>query len=287
MVKLVLVAGLIPYESGKTWFTLGSALSARNHGLRVEVFKPVAGHNLWYSPRAVEKTLKLKLLVGNDVAIYYDNKFIEDPAIANPIALATAPPDPTRYLEKIDEYLRILEETYSITVLSRITSCHSRTIRHNLYYENLEKTSPSTRRFVEKLALVLKAEKSSLPSLLNYMSSSSVDHDLNKCLELIEKRCDIVFVESFNDAITPYAGLLERTNLIAVVAPSRVFVYENSSKLREVLENNVKKLGLEGFRAKFIVGDLRPDTILNIEFTPKPKEHKVHKEFVNYILKKT
>lgn len=287
MARIILIAGLIPYESGKTWFTLGSALSARSRGLMVRVFKPVAGHNLWYSPRAVKKTLKSKLLVGNDVAIYNENNLMDEPAVANPIAIATIPPDPLYYLEKIDEYLRVLEETYSMTVLSRITSCRSGTTRHNLHPENLEKTSPQTRRFVERLASILKAEKSSLQSLLNYMSSSSVDHDLSVCLERVEKGCDLIFIESFNDAITPYAGAIEKADLVAVVAPSRVLIYENPDKIHELLEKSVENLGVEGFRARYIVGKLKPDLVLNARYTPRPRANKTHSEFINHVLKIT
>jgi len=285
--RIVLIAGLIPYESGKTWFTLSSALYARKQGLMVKVFKPVAGHNLWYSPLAVKETLKLKLLVGNDVTIYYKNNLVEEPAIANPISIATAPPDPLIYSGRIDNYMRDLEETYSTTVLSRITNCNSKAINHHVHLENLEKTTPEVKKFIVKLASLLKAEEYPLLKLVNYMFSSSVNEDLDKCLEHLEKNSELVFVESFNDAITPYHSVVEKAGLIAIVAPSRVLVYEDTEKIRELLERNTEKLGFEGFRAKYFIDKLKPDIVLNTEFASKPSPRRAHAEFVNYILRKT
>jgi len=105
----------------------------------IEVFKSVAGHNLRYSPVAVKEALKLELLVENNVKIYYESKLIDEPAIADPIAVTPVLPDPLIYSGRINEYLRNLKEIYSMIVPSRITNCYNKTIKHHICCENLEK----------------------------------------------------------------------------------------------------------------------------------------------------
>jgi len=53
-----------------------------------------------------------------------------------------------------------------------------------------------------------------------------------------------------------------KTNLIAIVAPLRVLVYDRVERILELLEETTRKLGYEGFRAKYLVNKLKPDLIL-------------------------
>jgi predicted P-loop ATPase/GTPase len=137
LLKTVMIAGLHVYDSGKTWFTLGLASHVRSLGLRVRVYKPVAGHSLWYSPRTFRKSLKIGLLGGNDVLIYYDNKLMVSPLLGNPIAIATAPLDPAIYGENIERYLADNDSVYTSVVISRITDCSAEVARHYLYTTDL------------------------------------------------------------------------------------------------------------------------------------------------------
>lgn len=285
MEKLVLVSGLIPYDSGKTWFTLSSALHAKSIGLRVGVFKPVAGHNLWYSPRTIKKSIEFRLLVGNDITLYYENKLAKDPALSNPLAIATITPDPHLYEQNIDTYMADLENVYSTAVFSRITSCRGKLTRHYYYPENLKKAPPATRRALEKMLLLLRAEESSTDELIKYMGSTDSEGNLNECLELIREGNNVVFVESFNDAIAPYAGLLGKVDIIAVVAPGRVFIYEDVKAVRELVLSSTEKYGWEGFRARHIIGKVRAQTTLSTGFALKPRPCNVHKAFIEVILR--
>ncbi|MEM1720428.1 MAG: hypothetical protein QW432_03575 [Desulfurococcaceae archaeon] len=284
MDKLILVTGLIPYDSGKTWFVLSSASYARSTGLRVGVFKPVAGHNLWYSPRTIKKSIELGLLVGNDVTLYYENGFVKDPALNNPLAIATIPPDPRFYEQSMDTYMADLESMYSTAVLSRITNCRSKATRHYYYPESLKRAPPATRRTLEKMLLALHAEESSIDELVKYMESANSEESLNECLELIRGGNNVVFIESFNDAIAPYASLLGKVNAIVVVAPGRVFVYEDVKTLKELVVSNVEKYGWEGFRTRHIIGKVSAQITLSTGFALKPKPYNIHKAFIKAIL---
>lgn len=284
MVKLILVSGLVPFDSGKTWFTLGSALYARNLGFTVRVFKPVAGHNVWYSPRAVKKTLELRALVGNDVGLYYEKGLVENPVLGNPIALATAPPDPYLYGEDIESYERDFENTYAITMLSRITDCVNEVTVHYFYPENLGKAPLGARRALHKLMSALRAEKSAISELLSYMLSRRAEDNLSVCLDKIKRNADVVFIESFNDAVSPYISLIREVDVVAIVAPGKVLVYKDVDEFRELVSYNVKQLGWEGYRSKYVVKRLKPRAVFDTELISKPKTSSVHKRFVESVL---
>lgn len=282
MVMVIGVSGLIPYDSGKTWFTLGSALYAKRIGLRVGVFKPIAAHSLWYSPRTIRKSIELGLLMGNDILFYYENRLVEDPALSNPIAMATIPPDPL-YYSSLDIYMRDLEDTVSTTVLSRVTSCRDRGVRHYFHREVVEKTTPYIERFINKILERFRYEEKPVDELIKYLYSINVEQDLDICLGEISRSVDIVFVESFNDAITPYISLLSKINTLVVVTPTRILVYRDMEKIKETIRENTRKHGYEGLRSRHTVEKTKPDTTLQTKITTKPKIQNTHREFINKI----
>jgi predicted P-loop ATPase/GTPase len=243
MAAVILVAGLVPFDSGKTWFALGAALAARERGLRVGVFKPVAAHNLWYSPRAVRKSLELKLLVGNDVLLYREKGLVEDIGVSNPVAVATAPPDPSAYAS-VGDYMRDFEDVGRIAVLSRVYAFDERAHSHYVHAENLRKMGARVRRLVEKMGGALGAAPRSFAGLSAYLTSNEVAANLDKCLRELERGRDLVFVESFNDAVAPYGALLESVDAAVIVAPGKAYVYRDARKLREVSRKAFERWGV-------------------------------------------
>ena len=285
----ILVSGLIPEDSGKTWLTLGTALVIRERGLRVSVFKPVAGHNLWYSPRTLRKSFELALLVGNDILAYYEAGLARDIKVSNPIDVATAPPDPTLYAS-FKDYASDLEDVSKTAVLSRIYKCRGEAVEHYVHYENVAKTTSRIQRAVKRLAKTLGAKPLAFSEVYRYMTSSQVEEDLNKCLSVLEKDSDVVFVESFNDAVTPYGGLLDSIDLLLIVAPGKVLVYKNVAALKEALRAVFKELGSLAFKSMYVVNSLKPDSSFETGFALKPGARRVHvklfEEVVLQLLKK-
>ena len=280
MATVVLVAGLIPYDSGKTWFTLGAALAARERGLEVGVFKRVAAHNLWYSPKAVRKSLELKLLVGNDVQLYYERGLAGDIGISNPVAIATAPPDPSSYA-RAEDYMADFEDVGKIAVLSRVYNFGERVHIHHIYTGNLVKMGARTQRLAERMGRVLAAQPSSFTSLAGYLSSSEAVLNFDRCLQKLEEGSEVVFVESFNDAIAPYGALLEKTDLVVIVAPGKAYVYRDVRKVREAAQRAYTSLRWLGFRSKYVFDSTKPDFSIETGFAATPSARKPHREFIN------
>ncbi|MEM4717893.1 MAG: hypothetical protein QXE81_03930 [Desulfurococcaceae archaeon] len=280
----ILVAGLIPYDSGKTWFTLSSAMYTRSRGLNTRVFKPIAGHSLWYSPSTIRKSIAQSILVGNDISLYYENGLVENPAIGNPIALATIPPDPTYYGDKIDSYFLEIEQAISTLAISRITDCSTSLSQHYYYPENIKKAPGLIGKTITKLVNKLKAEKSNVLSLLNYTSSQESEKNINICFEKISKDADILFIESFNDAATPYTSLISRVDYFIIVAPGRVLVYDNIEAIEKSIVEGTSKHGWEGLRTRYLVKAIKPVHMIETGFISKPRPRIQHIELINKLI---
>lgn len=247
MALIVLVAGLLPYDSGKTWFTTSAALAAREKGLRVSVFKPVAAHNLWYSPRTVKKGLELGVLVGNDVLLYYENGLVGDLGVSNPVAIATVPPDPSKY-SSIDSYMDDFGDVGRIAVISRVYDCERGQRIHYVHAESLSKAGRWASRVIGRMLAAFEAEQRSFADLAGYLYSSSAVDNLDLCLKKLERESEVVFIESFSDAFTPYGVFLRSVGLIMLVAPGAVYVYTDVEGLWAAAEEAVRRIGVGGLQ---------------------------------------
>lgn len=283
MATTVLVAGLLPYESGKTWFTLSSALYVRKLGYSVRVVKPVAGHNLWYSPRTIKKSLKHRMLLGNDILAYYEHGLIEELAIGNPIAIATIPLDPSNYHGDIGRYMAEMEQISTIMALARLTNCHNRETVHYYFPENLVKTTSYMRRKIERIAVELNARAHDPRRFIDILASREIEENLEVCLNIVAGDIDILFIESFNDAVVPYMRLLDHVDYLIVVSPGRVFLYDDVEAVRKLIEEHTVRLGIEGLRARWIIERVKPALSVETTLIARPTIGRQHKLLVERI----
>lgn len=284
MARLILVSGLIPYDSGKTWFTLSTALTAKRNGLNVSVYKPVAGHSLWYSPGTIAKTLKYRLLVGNDISLYYEAGLVGNIIESNPVALATCPPDPLNY-SNVEVYMQDIEELTKTLVLSRISSCRDYSVKHYIHPENLNKTTMKVMKSIREVAVKLDAQVKPLNEILEKLYSREIEEELDLCLDKLVGKSELVFIESFNDAIVPYTRLLRRDiDVLVLVAPSRILVYRDTSRILGIIIDNVEKYSYTGFKSMHLFSKIKHDYTWMTGFKPKPKPSREHVEFLKEIL---
>lgn len=281
--KIVLVAGLIPYDSGKTWFTTAVGLATNSKGLKVGVFKPVAGHNLWYSPRTFKASIRLGLLVGNDILEYYKRGLAENPALSNPIAIATLPPDPTSY-DDLGTYFSEFETVGSTAALTRVYDCRRGRIDHYIHIENTARMSPTCREIAYKLQRALKAVPKAFSDIASYLMSPGVEDDLDECLAKVSAGKDIVYIEGFNDAVVAYPRLLEKSSLLVIVAPGRVLVYDDVYSITRIVKESFEKHGVEGLRARYVAEALKPKYSFETGLAFSPKPRRVHFDFVEKII---
>jgi len=277
LVLVIGVSGLIPHDAGKTWFTLGLIEALKYFNLNTAIYKPVAAHNLWFSPRTLVKSIELKLLVGNDILAYYERGVVKHIAKSNPVALGLAPQDPFT-TSSLDEYLESFEDILKMLVLVRFTECSSGVIRHLVIRENLEKTPPLIKNSIENLARILNSIESNVEEVANYLRSETLTKNLDMCLEELSSNVDLILIESFNDAVVPYTSLLDKLNILIVVTPGRVLLYTESDKLKSAITKSFTSLGEEGYRTRYLVKQVKPIRVFSTELQIEPGVTETHLE---------
>ena len=265
---IVEICGLLTHDSGKTWLSVNLVKSLRRAGLRASIHKPVAGHSAWYQMRAIERSMELGILVGSDVATYIDALGVarEEIPVVNPVDLLLAPPDPARYVVAgLRKYVEHAEEQMSQLVMARL-SLEDGSSRHLLVRENLARLTPSMRRLIEKLAERVGAEEATLEDVVLALRSRDTERALLRALDTLERRSDVVVVESFNDAVVPYIAIAPRLSMVIAVAPGWAGVYTDIEGLVRSIETEIGLRGEEGLRAPYPLSRLRP--IASIEIPP-------------------
>ena len=264
--NVVLVSGLLVHDSGKTWFTYSLLRAASKLGLKVSVYKPVAGHNAWYHYRTVVRSLELRALVGNDVLTYHSILPLEPIEKMNPVDLLLAPPSILPYLPKeIEEYLSDLESQFRQVVVARISNCFTGEHRHMYVPENLERLPSLLRTAVKKLIIELNADPIDVHSLVTHIQSRDIEKLLESCLEDLEMNSDLVIVESFNDAIIPFFSLLKHLKLLIIVSPGHVLVYDSIDRIIDIVRVETSLHGVDGYRAFHIIKHLQPREVIDLE----------------------
>jgi predicted P-loop ATPase/GTPase len=266
MVRM-LISGLLPHESGKTWVGLTLTRKLVEAGIKVGVFKPVAGHNAWYQYRTVVESLSRGVLVGEDIVRYLGIVKDLDVEISNPIDILLAPPSIEKYLKKdVESYLDDLENQFKQMVLARVSTCIPRYTNHYVFKENLDNISPYLKEVLEKLVLKLKAIDISIENFIKILRTPKIEDMLSKCLEVVEQGKDVVIIESFNNAIAPYTRILRETDMILIVSPSTILIYKDKvGEVLSTLTNLISKVGEKGFETINIVTKLKPDEILHVK----------------------
>jgi len=105
------------------------------------------------------------------------------------------------------------------------------------------------------------ASKSSSPML----KSSTIEEELARCLEVVERGKDVVVVESFNNAIAPFSRALRLVDIVLLVAPGAVAIYDDVGKIARLVEGAVRRYGDRGFDASNVVAMLKPRRVEHIE----------------------
>lgn len=226
----VLVAGLLPYDSGKTWFSAALLQLAAARGLRAAGYKPVGGFSAWHNYPALRESIRDGVLAGGDARTYARVTGVQA-AILNPVAYATSVPDPTRLRAAM--YMLAMSDLSRTLALWRVSTC--REIRHFYSPEVLEASPPLLRTELSRAVEALAAEASSREEFLESLNSGGLDETLEACRVELETGRDIVIVESFNNAALPYMGLdLCGFDFYVLTAPAYVLIYSGERACRAI-----------------------------------------------------
>ncbi|MGB9827668.1 MAG: hypothetical protein ACPLSM_04035 [Thermosphaera sp.] len=284
MKKTILVSGLLPFDSGKTWFTLSLFKTLTATGAKAVPYKPVAAHNIWYSAMTVKHSVRLKLLVGNDAYAYF-RETGESPALLNPVALAVAPLDPSNYGFNMEKYLEDSALFLPQLVMARISHYPYTQIEHYIIQENVEKTVTEARRVLELLKKKLQPTARSLKEVSEMLVSKRIDQIVASALNSLLEKYDVILLESFNDALLPSIGLIENVDQIIIVAPGKAFLYDTSTT-KNILQHIAKNLDNPAYLVTSrLLPKFKPEKTIDTPILLKPREHSMLQPIVDFILK--
>ncbi|BBG28148.1 hypothetical protein [Sulfuracidifex tepidarius] len=222
MIK-ILVSGVVPFDSGKTTFSLRlmDLIKEIVGEKTVFPFKPVAGHNLWYSEHTIDESLKHGLLLGND-ALKYLQKSNLNPRYINPVAAASVPVDLDKLSFDFTEYERYMFE--GSFVLMRETTIQGKEI-HDNYFVNRKILNMSVQSLSKKMS-----------KMIDLFMPVSVDDITSRILNAHERvseffksvanliQPEVTIIESYNDALSPLS--LDSLDLAFIVSPGKAFAVE-------------------------------------------------------------
>ncbi|MEM4846822.1 MAG: hypothetical protein QW794_03575 [Thermosphaera sp.] len=282
--KIILINGLLPYESGKTWFTISLYKTLMKSKVKSIMYKPVAAHNLWYSVKPLAHSIKLRLLLGNDAYAYYKETRVS-PTILNPIAMASAPLDPEKYGHNIEKYMEDSTMFLPQLVMARVSNpAKDRTI-HYIVRENVEKTISAARKVIDLLEKTLAPIETSLGEMSRFLTSREIDDLLQSTLTILQGEYDVVLLESFNDAIVPSMGLINSVDLMITIAPGKAFLYdkESSKRIIKYVQEEIKDPGSLIVSNVFV--KFRPSHSFNIPLLTKPVPREEFKTISQFLTK--
>jgi predicted P-loop ATPase/GTPase len=216
----ILVNGLLPYDSGKTTFSLMLIRELKAVGIKLFPLKPVAGHNAWYSFNTLLRSYDLGILAGNDALKYYDETN-EDTRKINPFAVLLSPVDLEILNFSVEYYNSLMTNGYPVMI--RI-SCGN----NDKYYATETHLIPKTIKGV--LQQIYEKFKPEI------VSSNELRETINNSWYIAEsciQHRDDEIIESYNDASAPIPSAIN-VDHVFLVSPAKAFVIKGE-EFRKVI----------------------------------------------------
>ncbi len=217
---LILITGLLPYDSGKTTFAEAVVRDLVNMGYDVGISKPISSVNCWYHYKYIIKAFESGVLVGVDTIRLHTVARSRDPIeLEGPVTSLLIPPDP----EKVgwDSAIYSAVGFHNQLVVIRISN-----VKGSKYYyipQNLQRSIASVKALVESFLGDKNPETIDINEADELLVRSRPTAD--ECLEYIISKHEVTVVESYNNAAAPTAKSAE-ADIVFVVAPGKVIVYE-------------------------------------------------------------
>ena len=228
MAHRVLIAGMNPFDSGKTELSVRIVRALIKAGSAVEYFKPVSGHNYWLHHEHTLTCLEQGMLLSRD-ATWVREKYSakSDPLLSNPVHALYTPSNLEKPLKMMPNTLALAGWS-SVLVMERFSKPSNGSV---------ETTMLVADRLVENGDVMLTYEEvgklSRGTSILQVNSLEEVqeferqhfEKHVTESFRKVEQNVDVVVIEGFNDAAWPFDGL-ERVDTLLVTGPGHVYVYD-------------------------------------------------------------
>jgi predicted P-loop ATPase/GTPase len=235
----ILIAGILPFESGKTTLALGLAREFKSRGFSVGYLKPVAGHNGWFQQDTVDYTRATGVLVGHDAYVVASELGLtREIPILNPLDILTLPLDP--FLEDLTlrRYLDYMSSSLRTAVLVRFSKIGGSGLVNDYFVigESVSRLSSVSLALYNTIISVIGENSSfteiSIRELEDLMNNPETYKEIDQTTGLLEER-EVVLVEGYNDVSAPTPSSCESDYAIAV-APTRAALYDGSKYCRGI-----------------------------------------------------
>lgn len=228
MTKRVLLVGMNSFDSGKTQFAIRLSRALSEEGHSIEYFKPLSGHNYWYSHEHTKTCLQNGLLASMDAMKV--RKFLNPRSpieLANPVHSLFVP-------MRLEKPLQNLTNTLGLAGASSVLTME-RFSRPDA--SGIDTTVLVAQRLVEEEQLIIKQEEvgmltrgagilsvNNLEEVQEFERLNFEKHVTDSFAE-VEKSADFVIIEGFNDAAWPWDGL-ESVDTVLLISPAHIFTYD-------------------------------------------------------------
>ena len=223
---VVLVVGLLPYDSGKTTLAKSLVLKAKELGVDVGVSKPITAVNGWYQYESVLRSIELGVLVGNDIYTLHSAASSSDSIeVESAVVSLLMPPDPERVGWQSSAYTAF--SLFEQVVCLRVTGIGAEGTETKHFYvpSNIYKLPDTlkneTNRLLDSLQPeAVEATQEQVEDIL--LNSYKLADD---CLRCVTEKHSLVVVESYSNAAAPTQSSLNAKAVIAV-APGKAAIYD-------------------------------------------------------------
>ena len=282
---IILVTGLLPFDSGKTWLSVAITREAKRKGLKAKIFKPIAGHNAWGQFKTVIESIKRRYLICEDALIYQTYLGENDLTKINPVDLLLAPPS-IEHCKSLNNFMALLTDTLKQVVCARLTRHNGKTI-HYLVHDHIEVTAEPLKSWLKKLAIRLDPHpiSTSINDVIALLEGNDVDQELYEHLKGYSEEHDIVIVESFNNAAIPFTSMLNfDIDEVLVALPLHVLVLDSKIFMHNA-KQRLMNMGFKGLETDKVIENLNFKAIFNLKPAPSISDFDVS-EITKYIIRK-
>lgn len=281
----ILVVGMLPYDSGKTWVAIQVARSLMSRGYSTTYFKPMGASEIWRQYKAFRTSIDLGLLVLEDALKARSLLKLYEPLEAiNPVAVYAAPLDIESYKWRFRDFIDDSAEVGKTGVAVRLSRCVGEEVvsAHFILADNLSRVPRVVRDEVlgsmERVhPKPVKLEGVPLADLLMSEGSEAI----RSCWERLLARYEFLVVESYSNAAAPMPSV--DVDLVLAVSPGKVAVY-SGDRYREALEVSGGLRGYAHLSTSDVLRLLRPVAVA--EYAPRagPFEPDVKAEELDYLV---
>lgn len=267
----IFIFGLFPEDSGKTVVSTAIARGLLNEGLRVGVFKPRSGHNLWYQYESFLKCKSEGMLFCEDIIKLMEaSRCYLPPEILNPIDALMSVFNVETFLKRrrVGQMYILEPEAFSHLIAERYTvleNGESRKIllinERNLGTELMLLDSDYINRLEANSDQVIPLKS------LNEWSSlyrSLAPTSIRSCYDVLNKKSEGIVIEGYNDVVAPDFQLISGVDMVVGVAPGTALFYD-PGEFKKLIDT-LRSLGRDptSLRAKDVIGYLKHYEIFRV-----------------------